>query len=814
MGVVRLAERCWFLVRDASRLLRAHAGFTAIAVTSLALGIGVNTAIFSVVYAVLLAPLPYPQQDRLVAVGRLGAVVGSVGDVTMREFDFFAAQSRSLSPFAGYQGTGDRRLTWNSEHDWRSTLSVTREFLRALQVRPALGREFSADEMNVDGPPAAIVSDAVWRTLLRADRAAIGQTIRINDAPYTLVGVLPREFWFDGPFDVLLPLKSDGSQSARGTNTSIIARLRDGLTMTQAHAEISTLSAALRRAPDAELPADYLGLAAIPYRDVVAGSLRQNLLLLFGATGLLLLLACANLFTLLLTRFAAREREVALRIALGGTHAAITAGFFVEQCLIALLGAAGGLITGSALLRLFAAWMPWKLPTPRPLQLDPVVFAFTLGVAVVAALALTIVPVLILRHVNLASSLQSGARGTGAGRVTARTRHALVVLEVAISTMLMIGAGLVIQSLYRMQQERLGFETVGLTTFETPLAPERRPAPQRIQFTDTMMDGLRRIPGVERVAAISLLPLTGRGNTPVQRDGHPEQSIGGMEIRAVTPGYFAAMGIPIRQGRDITERDSNSSLPVVLINEAVAREWWPNGGAIGDRVLVGRFRGKQFSNDPAREVVAIVADTKTVTLQQPPRPTIFIPVTQGMPTGTLTWILRSAPSSAANRDLAADLRHVVTRLDAQQRIQRVRTMEAVVEQTMVAPRFNASLFGIFAGTALLLAVIGIYGVIAFLVNRRAQEIGTRMALGAEPIDVLKIFMRQGLWLTLTGLAIGLVGAYFMSRALAALLFGVKPADPASFAGVSLLLLLVGLLATLIPAWRATRIDPVLTLRRE
>lgn len=794
-------------LRYAARMLRKNRGFTTIAIVSLALGIGVNTAMFSVIRAVLLAPLPYPQPDQLVQVGQH---VTQGGDVTIPEYQFLKDHSRVFSSIAAYRGAGERRLVWEAGQDWISTVTVTTDFLRTLGVRPALGREFTAEETHAAGPQAIIVSDGVWRRSLGADPGVLGRAVRLDDTSYTIVGVLRPEFWFPQPTDALVPLRPTGSLSDRGTNTQLMARLQHGLSIRQAQAEMATVSEGFRRAHADEVAADYRGLLVLPFQDSLTRDVRLNLWLLFAATGLLLLISCANLTALLLTRFAGRGREMVVRLALGSSRGRFVAQFFVENLLIATLGAAAGLLTAYALLQGLVAWMPFSLPASSPVRLDGTVLVFTLLVAAATALAFTLMPLLATRRLDLQGALQSAGRNTGAGHVRARTRYVLVVSEIALSTTLLIAAGLLIQSLHHMHQERLGFVPQGLMTFETPLEPERRQDAERLTFTEAMLDRLSALPSVQGVAAINVLPLTGRSNLPTQREGHPELSIGGMEIRAVTPAYFELMGIPVRRGRSFTEIDGASSLPVAVVNETVARSWWRDGDAIGDRILIGRFEGREFLKDSPREVIGIVGDTKTLTLQEPPRPTIFIPMTQGLPSPNLAWVIRANDSVG----MAEDLRRAVAEIDPGQRVRRLRTMDEIVASMTASSRFNASLFGMFASVAVVLAAIGLYGVLSFLVAQRFQEIGTRMALGAGRSDVLRYFLKQGLVLTATGLGLGLAGALALTGWLASLLYGVQPRDPLSFAAVSLVLFLVGLAASAVPAYRATRIDPIVALRCE
>jgi predicted permease len=442
---------------------------------------------------------------------------------------------------------------------------------------------------------------------------------------------------------------------------------------------------------------------------------------------------------------------------------------------------------------------------------DNSVLVFTVAVSLGTAVIFTLVPFFSARQLNVQVCLRSEGRNVGAGTVRARTRNLLVVSEVALSTTLLIACGLLIQSLYRLHQERLGFSPDGLITFETPFAPERaNNATDRLNFTRALLERLEQLPGVRGAAAISVLPLVGQGNLPAEHHGHAEQSTGAMEVRPVTPGYFETMGIPVRAGRTFVNSDAATSLPVAILNETVARNWWPQAAPIGDRITIGRFRGKEFFKDVPREVVGIVGDTKSVTLQAPPRMTVYVPMSAAFGTPSLAWVVKTDGTA----DFAAQLRSAIAAVDPGQRVRRVRTMNDIVSLTSATSRFNATLFGVFAGVALLLAVLGLYGVLSFLVTLRRQEIGTRMALGASRADVMKLFLTQGLVLTVVGLCVGIAGALSVSRWLTSLLFGVTPTDPFNFVAVSLVLLAVAGAASYLPASRAAAIDPMAAIRSE
>lgn len=802
MNSIGFLETVWQDLRFALRLLRKAPGFTAVAVLSLALGVGANSAVFSVIHAVLLRPLPYPDADRLVRVGQRG----DLNDVTIPQSEFWRDHASSFRSAAGYQGAEDRELAFGSGRQWIHVMTVTADFFRTLGVAPSLGRDFNAEDARRGGPQTIVLSDSLWRNALGADPGILGRSVRLDDVSYTVVGVLPRGFWFPHTSDAFIPLRPSGTINDEGMNTDMIARLKPGVTFGQAQAEMPSIAADFRREHSrAEL-------ALGPFQSWLVGDVRLNLLLLSGAVGLLLLIACFNLASLLLARFAARQKEVALRLALGGNRGRLLRQFLIENMLLSIAGGLTGLVCAGVVLDSMVALVPFDLHASGPITLDAPVLGFALAVVCLTGLAFSLFPILAASRLDLQTTLKAGGRPGGTG-IRQRGRGVLVVSQVALSVTLLVSAGLLVESLYRLHQEKLGFEARGLTTFSTPMAADRSRNPDNMwRYESALLDRFRKLPGVRGVAAINLLPLTGHSNFPTQRDGHPENSIGAMEIRGITPEYFAVMGISMRQGRQFRVGDNQSSPPVILINETLARRWWPGGNPLGDRIVVGRYQGKDYGNGVSREVVGVAADTKTDLFREPPRPTVYLPAAQ-MPElmASVDWVVRAPRLSDA---FAGDIERVIADADPRQRVMRIRPVEEVVASTTADSRFDAWLFGSLAALALLLTVVGIYGLLSFSVARRTNEIGTRMALGASRPAVLLLVLKQGIALIVTGLVLGLAGALAVTRWLATLLFGVRPTDPLSFAGVSALLLAVGLLASYFPARRAMKIDPLVALRDE
>jgi putative ABC transport system permease protein len=798
-------------VRYAIRSLARSPGFAAIAVITLALGIGANTAVFSIVHGVLLRPLPYPDGDRLVSLLERE----SDGSVNIPEFEFVREHASSFSGVALQRGGGEHGVVAGDHSESAKTRYISSGFFQTLGVLPIEGREFIAQETR-PGSRYAVILTKEFATRLYGGEDPIGRIVQVSGVQAMIAGILPAGFWFLDGADVYLPIRAVGDRRDEGFNYEMVARLKSGVNMRQALAEMEPLNESYRRARPDLAGKGARRLTAVSFREWLAGDTRTKLLMLLGAVGLLLLIACANLGGLLAARLAARQREIAVRRALGSSVGRLLRQFLIENLLIAGAGSTAGVLGAYWILDGFVAMIPFGLPASSPIRLDLPVLGFALALTLAVSVVFSIAPALRSARLDVHESLKSGGRMIGSGgRQT--SRGALVAMQVALSAALLIGATLLIQSLYRLHHEKLGFDAQGVMTFWVPPAPERRGKIVALRnFETAVEDRLRRIPGIRAVGAVNVIPLTEQNNYPVQREGHPENSIGGMEIRVVTPGYFEAMQIPILRGRALDARDTATSAPVVLVNQAVASRWWPNGDGVGDRLLYGRFEDKVYGgNDPAREVAGVVANTKSVYLQQEPRPTIYIPLAQAsFFEENLAWVVKAETGTRFPPEFAAQVRRAIAEIDSRQRVDRFRTMEEIVAATTVESRFDAWLFGGFAGLALLLTAIGVYGLLSFAVVRRTAEIGTRLALGASRGAVLALVLRQGLVLVTIGLVVGMGANALLTRFLAKLLFGVRPGDPLSFIVVTLLLLAAGALASYLPARRAARMDPMVALRCE
>ncbi|HEV2224058.1 MAG TPA: FtsX-like permease family protein, partial [Candidatus Acidoferrales bacterium] len=546
----------------------------------------------------------------------------------------------------------------------------------------------------------------------------------------------------------------------------------------------------------------------------LAGDYRMSLLMLLSAVGLLLLIACANVASLLLARANSRQKEISIRLALGATRGRLFAQFLTESLLLGVAGAAAGLAGAAAILRVFVSAIPWQLPAVDRIGLDGRVLFFTLLIGIGASIAFGLASFFQTRKVDLNSTLKDARTIAGVGRGRGRFLGALAVGEIAISLMLALGAGLLIESLYNLYQERLGFNPARIVLMETPFAPGTAPASHPWDFERLALQHIEAIPGVQSAAVVSVAPLNGQGNLPAQRDGHPEDSIGGTEYRAVSSGYFSTMGISILRGRAFQESDFGSSAPVALINETLARDWWPGQNPIGGRIIVGEFRGQKIPQilEPPREIIGVVADVKGMEIDRPAPPMVYVPASQaaGILNGSTDWVVRTS----ATAGIAGALRKAVTDAAPDQRIIDLEPMTQLISGSVSQPNFEALLMGMFGGLALLLTLVGVYGVLNFQVGQRTHEIGVRLALGASRRDVTRLVIAKAAMLAALGIVIGIAAAFELTRLMASLLYEVKPTDPTIFVGIAILVLAVAMIAAYIPARRATKVDPMVALRYE
>ncbi len=825
-GIEQRKEECrdmrrmnWFedAVHDfryALRLLRKSPGFTAVVVLTLALGIGANTAIFSVVNAVMLRPLPYPESSRISQLGLVYKNGEIVYSHTVPEFNFLRDNSSAVfDSVAGYRGGGTVALKQQNKLDWVEAQTVTDDFFRALGVQPAIGHEISRADTQPGSPSTAVISDPLWRRTFSADPAIVGSQIKLDDENYTVVGVLPRDFTFiEHPADIFISLKLGHNLGDTGTNTAIIARLKSGINFAQAQTEMNILHSQL---PDRE---GSVGLAASSYQQALTGDMRPSLFVLFGAVGLLLLIACANVASLILARASSRVREMSIRLAMGARRGRLLRQFLTESFVMALIGAGVGLLAAYWALHSLVSSIPWDLPSQADsVRIDMNVLGFAIGTAILTSVIFGLASFWQTARMKLYEVLKEGGRQGAGGAAHGRIRSVLVIAEVALSLALLVGAALLVQTLYNLRHVDLGFDSTNLVTLSTPFPSVKPLTPSRVwNFEQQVLERVRSIPGVTAAATVAVAPLTGWSNFPTQVAGLNDaaHSWGGTEIRPISTGYFKTMRIHLLQGRELQESDSAAGTPVAVINENLAKRWWPKSSPLGQQIVIGEYLGKNYMNgvDPPRVVVGVVADVKALSLSRNAPPTVYIPAPQDemMMGGSTAWVIRTAP----NADVAQGIRQAILSVDPGERVVGLRTMSDVIKISVASQTFNATLNGLFAGLALALASVGIYGVLSLFVTQRTHEIGIRMALGAQPGQVMRSVVGQGLILALIGVTIGIGASLGLTRFLKKLLFGVEATSFAPYVIAAVSLIVVALLASYIPARRATKVDPIIALRYE
>lgn len=802
-------------IRYAVRTLRKSPSFTVMAVLTLALGIGANTAIFSVVNAVLLRSLPFPDADRLVWIEGVNASHGiTASNVSAADVADWQNQNQvfeAMSPFV----TGGAILSGGDAPERVPRAAVGGGFFSVLGVSPARGRAFLPEENLSSGAAVAVISHGLWQRRFGGDPDLVGRQVTISGRSATVIGVMPLGFEFPQRIEVWTPLRLDPNDpdDMRRDNRSLemMARLKPNVTLEQAQAQMSTITNRLAL-EHIETNSGW-GVKLTNLQERMVGELRPALLLLLGAVLFVLLIVCANVANLLLTRAVARRKEIALRTALGASRWRIVRQLLTESLLLAALGGALGLLLGVWLTDLLVAISPADAPRFDEINLDVRVVGFTVAVTCFIGLLFGLAPAVQASKTDLNETLKEGGRGfyESFNRRGARLRPALVVAEVALALMLLIGAGLLVKSFARLQDVNPGFNPENVLTMRVALPASRYPeARQQAEFFRALVERAGALPGVESAAAVLSIPLggsnfsVGRSFIPEGRPLTVEESINAGYVVA-TPGYFRTMQIPLRQGRDFTERDTAESTQVVVINETLARRHFAGASPLGKRIRV--WRDEQFP----REIIGVVGDVKASNLESETNAQIYVPHAQNSSWGGMTLVARTRGEPT---DLLAAVRGEVFALDREQPVHSVQTMRDVFAASVATRRVSTWLLSVFAGGALLLAAIGIYGVIAYSVTQRTHEIGVRMALGAQASDVLRLIAGHSMKLTLIGIAVGLIGAFALTRVMASLLYGVSATDIVTFTTVTLLLLIVSFLASYIPARRATKIDPMVALRYE
>jgi len=804
-------QTLWPDLRYGARMLMKKPGFTLVAVLTLALGIGATTAIFSVVNAVLLRPLPYPDAHRLLYVGQQyrSGISGS-GEP---KFLFWHEQSQSFEALACYSSFGGAggNLAGGNEAEYVRGVRVSEDFFRVLGVYPALGRAFIKAEDTPGSARVAILSDGLWRRRFGGNPALLGQTVLLNDRAVTVIGIMPPQFRFGAGADLFVPMQARPTANY-DPNAEVVGRLKPGVTLQQAQAELKVVAEKYRAAfPRQMQEGESIGVE--PYQELFTGGVAQWLWLLLGAVSFLLLIACANVANLQLTRATARQREIAVRLALGAGTGRIVRQLLTEGLLLALSGAVAGLMLAVWGIDLLIALMPeGLLPSVAVISVDWRVLAFTFAAAVATGLLFGLAPAWQARKVDVNTVLkeQAGKGGTGRGRL----RGALVVAEVALSLILLVGAGLLVRTFANLLGVTPGFDPHNVLTCQIALNGERYSMTNAAAaFYREALERISRLPGVEAAAITNKLPLDWQFNMPVVFPDHPDK-LQNVQLRMISPDYFRVMRIAVRQGRAFTDADNATAPPVAIVNEAFARRFFDGQNPFAQQFSVGRGL-----NDPARQVIGVVSDVKQQGLDRPAPPMVFVPIPQ-MPDRLMAMVRTFTSAHFAVRttveplSLSAAVKREVATLDATLPLSQFHSMEEVAALSVATQRFNTLLLGLFAVLGLLLAAVGIYGVMAYAVAQRTNEIGLRIALGAQARDVIGLILRQGLSLALLGTALGLAGAYGLTRLMKTLLFGVNATDPLTYAGVAALLVLVALLACYLPARRAAKVDPMIALRYE
>ncbi|MBN2595009.1 MAG: ABC transporter permease [Sedimentisphaerales bacterium] len=810
-------------IKYSIRQLRKNPGFTVVAVLTLALGIGANTAIFSVVNSVLLKPLPYPEPCQLVQLGidRSGKAGTFIGSATFVEVK---AQRRSLARIAAYS-SGDMTLTGAGQAERIVCGAVTADFFPLLGVQPALGRNFTPEEDTPNGPKSVILGHGLWQSRFGGDPDVLGRTIALNQQRYAVVGILPARFQYPERFQLWTPLAL-GETGAGGGGTfakygegmwllKAIARLKPGVTLRQAQTELRTIAQRIQpRGPTATRGGDGEGvLTLIGLHEQVVGDVKGPLLVLLGAVAFVLLIACANMANLLLARAASRQREMAVRAALGAGRLRVARLLLTESVLLSLAGGGLGLLLAFWGVRALGQWSDVSLRAMQGIGMDAWVLAFTLGVSVITGLAFGLAPAVRAWRTDVNATLKEESRGDTGGQRN-RLRQFLVVSEVALALVLLVAAGLLIKSFSRLLDVNPGFRTGGVLTFQVTMTGESS-SPQKVNFIKQIVERLKALPGVQAAAATDSLPLTQFNRiTVVDIEGRPPIDLSRAQPGDVTPvsrptvtlGYFNAMGIPVRNGRAFTSQDARHSAGVVIVNEAFEKHHFPGQSAIGKRIrlMAGRAEARW------QTVVGVVSDVRQSGLVGDVTLEVYSPELEDAG-GELSFVLRIAGEPA---HLISAVRAAVAEVEPNQPLHNVMTMEQRLANTTTSRRLNTALLGSFAAVALLLAVVGIYGVTSYAVTQRRREIGVRMALGAQKSHVLGLVVSHGLRLTLAGVVIGLLGAFALTRYLSSLLYSVKATDPVTFLGVAVALTGVAMLACWIPARRAAKIDPMEALRYE
>jgi putative ABC transport system permease protein len=801
-------------VRYAGRSLARTPAFTAAALLTLALGIGATAAVFSVINAVFLRPLPYPEPGRIVQFGRTFTTTNNVQyGHTGRRYLFYREHLASLDRLAAFHSVGFN-LANDEGAEFVQGHAASKEYFDVFGVRPLHGQFFTAEHDVTGGPDVAVISHALWQRRFAGDPAAVGGTVRLAERPHTIVGILPPEFatMTAVPLDVWVPLRPGTRGPGGGFNYTVVGRLRPGVSIEQANAEAGGAFSAFKAAYATEVFDTERGVAFVPYQDVLAANVRPALLVMMGAVAALLLIACANTASLLLARASGRGREIAVRAALGAGRSRLVAQLVTESVALSLAGAVLGVLVAWWGVPLLLAMMPTGFTIYQDVRIDLVVLAVTFGIALLTGVVFGLAPALASSRFDLVEAFKEDGGRTTSGRRSAWMRRGLVVGQVALSTILLVAAGLLIQTFAALRAVDPGFDPGGLVTGRMSLRGERYASPERLNaFLDQGLERLRRMPGVEAAAVTSGVPIERGLNLNVTvLDGPKEVEDALTDWRYATAGYFEAMRIPIVRGRAFDRRDGPGAPRVAVVNEEFARRFFGDVSPLGHHIRV-------FEEDGAIQIVGVARDVREGGLVAPPLPLMYIPAAQTHATVLevthayfpTVWVVRSR---GAVHQVTAAMREELRRIDPQQPFTLFRTMEEVKALQYQRERFQMALFGILGGIGLLLAAAGIYGLVSYSVAQRTREYGIRMALGAGTGRILRSVLGQGAVLAAAGVLVGALAAWFATDTIESFLYGVERLDPWTFGGVAAVLVAASALASLVPAIRAVRLNPTSALR--
>jgi putative ABC transport system permease protein len=793
-------------------MLFKNPGFTAVAVIALALGIGANSAIFSAVNAVLLRPLPYSDPDRLVEVWEHRPLQNRERTVVSpAEFIAWREQAQSFEQIAAINYVL-HNLIGGGEPEQVQSLQVSASLFPMLGVKPHLGRAFLEEEDRPDNNRVALISYGLWQRRFAGDPDLVNQQINLDGNKFTVVGIMPKDFHFPPRIDLWEPVAfpPEARNNTGNHFLEIFARIKPGVSINQAQAEMAAIASGIEQARPETSRGHQVRLVGL--HEQIVGDARTGLLVLLAAVAFVLLIACANVANLLLARAAARHKEIVIRAALGASRWRIIRQLLAESLLLSSAGGALGLLLAWWGIDVLIALSPEGTPRLGEIRLDSAVFGFTLLVSLATGVLFGLTPALQSSRPDLNEVLKEGGRGSTDGARRARVRNLLVVFEVALTLVLMVGAGLMLKSFYRLSRVNPGFNASNLLTMEITLPNAKYPKrPQLLAFYDRLIQQVETVPEVQAAAAVDVLPLGGSNSSSTFTiEGQPPAPPGerpNANRRVITSDYFRAMGISVLEGRVFTPSDTEQATPVAIVNETMARRFWPGQDVLGKRFKVG---APDRNNNPWLEIVGVVADIKHESLDEETRQEMYLPITQSPVRGMVVV----ARTSTDPLDLASVLRNQVLAVDPDQPVGSVASMEQLRSRSLAPRRFSMLLLAIFAGVAVVLAAVGIYGVISYSVAQRTHEIGIRMALGAQTGDVLKQVVGKGMGLVLTGVAIGIGAAVGLTHLISKLLYEVSPTDAATYVVISLALAGVALGACFVPAFRAARVDPLVALKYE